>query len=352
MGQQTLGKLMRQVEIQNQALEANNLVRGVLCLVFIASLAALSFLVLLAYQLPAAARAASPNPVQSVLEEESLPVENPAPASDETIEETTSETEDPTSSLTEIPEALTAEKFYFGEYVYEAQAGDNLTYFARRSVQLYVAEETQINLETSQVIAAETHIVQDLGAFELAIGQEVGIDVALVASHVETARGLDETAKACWAAYEPVRENLSSISPVQLPQSISLDTQADQTADPDGSDDNGADVTTADDEGKNAIAESDSSFYLIFFAALALATIGGWILIIVQRQNSRKDSSLSWELEKEGARKGKLADSAIARKAKALPKALAEQKAKLKKRGRPVGSGDKKKRKRRLKRER
>ena len=343
---------MQQIVIQNQTLRADSLVRSALGFVLISSLAALSLLVLLAYQLPATGWAADYELTQSTVKEESLPAENPALGSNETIEETTVETED--------SGVFNDEKLYFGEYVYAAQAGDNLTYFARRSVQLYVAEEPQINLETSQVIAAETHIVQDLGAFELAIGQEVGIDVALVASHVETARSLDKTAKACWAAYEPVRENLSSLSPVRLPQSTSLSTQTDdQTVSPtadNGSDSDSGNSNSTDDVvdgvgGENAIAESDSSFYLILFSALALATIGGWILIVIHRQDSRKDANLSWNLEKKSAGKNKLADSAIAQKAKALPKTLAKQKEKLKKRGRPVGSGDKKKRKRRFKKE-
>ena len=224
------------------------------------------------------------------------------------------------------------EKIYFGDYVYEAQAGDNLTYLARKSVQIYLEGEPQIDFETSQVIAAETHIVQDLGAFELAIGQEVAIDVTLVADHIDSANELDENAKACWARYEPIREKLDFIEPLALPQVITFNPEAEPVTDDD--DDNEIIITNSDENLGTTTLKSDFSFYLTIFAVVALLATAVWVLIIVGRQNKEEAQNPNWNSKKEPSKKVRISESEMVRKAKALPKTLGTKTEDLKKRRR------------------
>ena len=227
-------------------------------------------------------------------------------------------------------EILLDEKIYFGDYVYEAQAGDNLTYLARKSVQIYLEGEPQINFETSQVIAAETHIVQDLGAFELAIGQEVAIDVTLVADHIDSANELDENAKACWARYAPIREGLDFIEPLALPQVVTFNPEPAPVA----GDDNEIIITDSDENLGTTTLKSDFSLYLTIFAVVALLAAAVWVLIIVGRQNKQEDQNPHWNSKKESSKKVRISESEMVRKAKALPKTLGTKTEDLKKRRR------------------
>ena len=117
-------------------------------------------------------------------------------------------------------------------YIYRTQKGDNLTYFARRSIQLYLETRPSTVLETSQIIAAETHIVQTMGAFDLEVGQIVMINLPLVASEVELADQLSEQEKSCWARYEPIRQSLTFLKLIGSPSEAIGNEITDRTEDP------------------------------------------------------------------------------------------------------------------------
>ena len=295
------------------------------------ALASIAYLTLLASNLPSVAAQASTS--QAIVADQlaasdnqsSLPVSNTIPADDEN----SGLIEDDSVILDET-EIFLDEKIYFGDYVYEAQTGDNLTYLARKSVQIYLEGEPQINFETSQVIAAETHIVQDLGAFELAIGQEVAIDVTLVADHIDSANELDESAKACWARYEPIRETLDFIEPVALPQVITFNPEPAPVAD----DDNEIIIANSDENSGTTTLKSDFSLYLTIFAIVALLATAVWVLIIVGRQNKEEDQNPNWNSKKESSKKVRISESEMVRKAKALPKTLGTKTEDLKNRRR------------------
>ena len=117
-------------------------------------------------------------------------------------------------------------------YTYRTQKGDNLTYFARRSIQLYLETRPSTVLETSQIIAAETHIVQTMGAFDLEVGQIVMINLPLVVSEVELASQLSEQEKSCWASYEPIRQSLTFLQLIGSPSEVIGSEITDTTEDP------------------------------------------------------------------------------------------------------------------------
>ena len=121
-------------------------------------------------------------------------------------------------------QGATEQDILFGSYLYRASEGDNLTYFARRSVQLYLATSTA-ELDVAQIIAAETLIVRDLGGFEVDVGDEVEIDVNLVAQRVYEAYLLDEATLAHWGMYAPIRQSLGHIEPLEVPQSLALEQE-------------------------------------------------------------------------------------------------------------------------------
>ncbi len=295
------------------------------------ALASIAYLTLLAGNLPSVAAQTSTSQVIAADQlaktdnKSSLPASNTIPANDENSGLIESD-----NIILDEAELFLDEKIYFGDYVYEAQAGDNLTYLARKSVQIYLDGEPQIYFETSQVIAAETHIVQDLGAFELAIGQEVAIDVALVANHIDSANELDESAKACWARYEPIRETLDFIEPLALPQVITFNPEPAPVA----SDDNEIIITNSDENLGTTTLKSDFSLYLTIFAVVALIATAAWVLIIVGRQNKEKDKNPNWNSKKESSKKVRISESEMVRKAKALPKTLGTKTEDLKNRRR------------------
>ena len=234
----------------------------------------------------------------------------------------------------------------FGFYVYRAEKGDNLTYFARRSVQLHltISGAELAKFDVARTIAAETFIVRDLGGFGLAVGQEVGIDAALVAQRVHDARELDEASLARWAAYAPVRQSLNHIEPLEIPRRlvagpatpIEEEPAPETTAEeeqlvPDGSPEAAAPATAPETAPEpdisetaipadNATATRDSSFYFTLLGGLILIGIVVWVLVLSFVRNtkdeaeatdagngSKRGSALAGRREKTGKPPGKTA---------------------------------------------
>lgn len=192
----------------------------------------------------------------------------------------------PTPVLTvETAEAKTAaEPIWFGSYIYAAEPGDNLTYLARRSVQLYL-NNSRFKLQTAQIIAAETFIVQDLGAFELAVGQEVPIDVTLVGRSAYQASLLSEAEIERWAAYAPIRANLNHITPLSTP--LALGGQV-NTAEPAAAMATPTlKSTTAPAAAANATAAKEPSFYLLMLGGLIVVGIVIWVLALTYLRDTR-----------------------------------------------------------------
>ena len=232
---------------------------------------------------------------------------------------------------TEIP------KIQFGTYAYQAQKGDNLTYLARRSVQLYLPS-SKLNLETSQIIAAETLIVRELGSFELLVGQKVEIDVSLVGRSVYEAYLLDETAKMRWSAYEPIKESLDHIEPLSVPQALNFEDEDNETIEAevgekqDAEEAQTAQTTTDPLKVDNAVAKDDSSFYVVLLGILILIGIVVWILALTFLRNTKEEAeNEAWEEDDKKKLKEKITNSKLAEKIKTLPKELDKQKEKLKK---------------------
>ena len=237
----------------------------------------------------------------------------------------------------------------FGSYIYQVQTGDNLTYLTRRSIQLYVTEDNNMELGIPQVIAAETHVVQDLGAFELEVGQEVNIDVTLVAQYVKQASLLDEASKNRWATYAPIKESLDSIQPLAVPQSLEFEGMSDQTqitvetVDQTGTDEatntdqtettSSASTTITDIEEANA---QDNSFsYMAVIGALLIVTIVVWMLALLFLHNPKeKDANVRWDKKKIKSKeqiKETITESKIAKKVKTVPATISKHKKRLKK---------------------
>ncbi len=105
------------------------------------------------------------------------------------------------------------------DFVYEAQAGDNLTILVRRSLQL-VAEEQGVQLDTATTIAAETCAVQELGAFMLDIGDEVIIPTSVLSDAIAGTGDLSADALARWEAFAPIDEDLADVRPVTAPEFV------------------------------------------------------------------------------------------------------------------------------------
>ncbi len=247
-------------------------------------------------------------------------IENPV----EETEEITGVNSHDSEIETEIP------KIQFGTYAYQAQKGDNLTYLARRSVQLYLPS-SKLNLETSQIIAAETLIVRELGSFELFVGQEVEIDVSLVGRSVYEAYLLDEATKMRWSAYEPIRESLDHIVPLSIPRSLNFENDETVEEEPNNDDDE-AQITTDPLEVDNTVVKDDSSSYIVLFGVLILIGIVVWVLALTFLRNTKEDgTNEAWEEDDKKKLKEKITNSKLATKIKTLPKELDKQKEKLKK---------------------
>ena len=97
------------------------------------------------------------------------------------------------------------------DYHYEAPKGSNLTYLARRSLQL------ENGLTSAELVAAETCVVQALGADDLIfVNQPILVEGQVMADCLEQTNQLTEAELDCWARYLPIREDLSWITPTQV----------------------------------------------------------------------------------------------------------------------------------------
>ena len=101
------------------------------------------------------------------------------------------------------------------DYHYEAPKGSNLTYLARRSLQLETSGSEVIT--GAPLVAAETCLVQALGADDLIyIGEPIVVGGQLIDDCLEQTSQLTEAQLECWAAYLPIRENLDWIEPTMV----------------------------------------------------------------------------------------------------------------------------------------
>ena len=101
------------------------------------------------------------------------------------------------------------------DYHYEAPKGSNLTYMARRSLQL---ETEGLGVITgAPLVATETCLVQALGADDLIyVGEPIVVGGQLIDDCLEQTAQLTESQLDCWAAYLPIRENLDWIEPTMV----------------------------------------------------------------------------------------------------------------------------------------
>ena len=132
------------------------------------------------------------------------------------------------------------------DFVHQAQAGDNLTLLARRSLQLYLDAQA-IDFSTGQLIAAETCVVKQSGSFQLEIGQQVVLSSELIETCAKSSRYLDQQAVTRWAAYGPIRQNLDDIQPVAVPSYVQV-TTTETSSNTDGDQPGLAEVTQADQD--------------------------------------------------------------------------------------------------------
>lgn len=185
-----------------------------------------------------------------------------------------------------------------GDFVYEAQAGDNLTKLARKSVQLY-ADANDITLSTGQVIAAETCVVNKIGASELTVGQVVELPATTVADAVTSVSNYSEARSATWSTGRSIDQALSGVNPTSAPAYVSSEqlaaaTDAEATTDevtaadnPDSSD--SSDTATATTEDTDD--DSDGApwyWWLIGVGAVGAMwyILGGNEIIAERRKNS------------------------------------------------------------------
>ncbi|MCA9349333.1 hypothetical protein KC878_04320 [Candidatus Saccharibacteria bacterium] len=145
-------------------------------------------------------------------------------------------------------------------FSYSVKAGDNLTKLVRRSIELY-AGNADISLSQGQAIAAETEVVQAMGAYELNIGQTVDIDEQAVMTAVESAKLLSTAAEQRWNAYGPIKRNLVDISPVSAPSYVQTETSNPNTENPadTSSDNNTSSDQASTQESADDVAGTDQS---------------------------------------------------------------------------------------------
>lgn len=86
-------------------------------------------------------------------------------------------------------------------YEFVAQSGNSMSVMARKAVQLYDKEAADINLPEPCIVAAETKIVQSMGARWLNEGEKFVIDGNLVADQARQASGLTDEQKTAWSVY-------------------------------------------------------------------------------------------------------------------------------------------------------
>lgn len=170
-------------------------------------------------------------------------------------------------------------------FVYRAEAGDNLTQFVRKSIALY-ASNNEVELSDGQAIAAETWIVQDMGAYELNVGQEVTVEESAVADAVSRANGLEQAVANRWAAYGITRD--VDVQPVSAPSYVGTDdlkveeepTTNDSTNDEvatetEGGSDENQDVGSTDSTSETTESNDsdDAPWYWWLIGALAIAAL-------------------------------------------------------------------------------
>lgn len=122
-------------------------------------------------------------------------------------------------------------------FEYVAQPGDNLTKLARRSVEL-AASNAAVELNAGQAIAAETMIVDQLGGYELNVGQDVSISEQLVTDAISSATNLSDTAVSRWASYGPITRSVAS-NPVSGPDYLTEEDTKQPEPEPETTPDNG-----------------------------------------------------------------------------------------------------------------
>ncbi len=104
-------------------------------------------------------------------------------------------------------------------YTYTAKAGDALTVFVRRSLQLHQTAN-KVELSRGAAMYCETTITQAMGNARLEIGQQVTIPVATLTSCVEASKGLSEAQVARWQAYaDTASYDLEEVQPNGAPTS-------------------------------------------------------------------------------------------------------------------------------------
>ncbi len=194
-------------------------------------------------------------------------------------------------------------------YHYQTPKGANLTYLARRSLQLQTEPDS---LSGAQLVAAETCVVQLMGADDLILVDEpIVVRGQVMDGCLSQVSQLTETQLECWARYLPIRENLDWISPTQVSINLGVGSEAPlevvvgvsspaetntsvTAAGPTDNSDPGASAETADDGGAVAdtneegtvlgepvASESFSNWYWWIIAGFVLGL--GWYFFVVGR---------------------------------------------------------------------
>lgn len=86
------------------------------------------------------------------------------------------------------------------DYSYTAQANDSLTGFVRQAIDKYTKDK-QLTLSPAQRVAAETTVVNAMGAPLLDIGQSVKIPAKNITDAVEQAKKLSADQQTAWTSY-------------------------------------------------------------------------------------------------------------------------------------------------------
>ncbi|MEM6997619.1 MAG: hypothetical protein AAF413_01775 [Patescibacteria group bacterium] len=192
------------------------------------------------------------------------------------------------------------------KFTYTAESGDNLTELVRKSVQLY-ADGNDITLSAGQVIAAETCVVNTLGAFEIQAGEQVEVPVSEISEAVSTVSSYSDARAQSWVdATGGIDQTLVGVNPTTAPafvpntelQSENPDTSGDATAGSDGdaeSSDQNSENTNDDASNDQAATETDGDddgapwyWWLIGIGAVGAMwyILGGNEIIAERRKNS------------------------------------------------------------------
>lgn len=154
-------------------------------------------------------------------------------------------------------------------YEYVSQRNNNLTLLVRRSLQLYDEGNDQISLSEAQIIYAETNIVQQLGSFQLDIGQAVGVPAELVAQYAQSSQSLSQAQLNAWTRYAARADfTLPDIEPTNAGelQATAVQDRANQTAE------------QAQNQESGDKTGSDSGADWWWFGLLAVVLTGAWYI--------------------------------------------------------------------------